>query len=216
MNEPCSSRLSAGQLEAVSGQCASVRRHHRHRSPDTPTARASIYSSLRRTRAPRQHDVRHPLFCGSALKTAETTAGTIPSKRNEGMKEIFIGNTLRKPTARARIWRAPTTLRSGNSVLVQVAGNGVGGSCPPCAPAKAGHHVIWRRSWSAECDAVLLLDLQRLAGTHPDEVALQLSEDHSHVRHRLAHRIRVSTGRRSICCDFCGSSEPLGPSRTST
>jgi len=36
MNQ-CSSRLSAGQLEAVSSQCASVRRHHRHLSPDTET-----------------------------------------------------------------------------------------------------------------------------------------------------------------------------------
>ena len=37
----------------------------------------------------------------------------------------------------------------------------------------AGHDIVWCRSWSAKRDAVLL-DLQRLAGTHPDEVALQL------------------------------------------
>ena len=41
MNEPCTRRLSAGQLGAVSGQCASVRRHHRHRSPDTLLAMTS-------------------------------------------------------------------------------------------------------------------------------------------------------------------------------
>ena len=41
---------------------------------------------------------------GSALKTAETTAGTIPSSMNDGMKHIISGNTLRTPTARARTW----------------------------------------------------------------------------------------------------------------
>jgi hypothetical protein len=65
----------------------------RTRRPPEPasTARSVV------PRGPRQHDVRHPPFCGSALKTAETTAGTIPSKRNEGMKEIIIGNTLHQP-----------------------------------------------------------------------------------------------------------------------
>jgi hypothetical protein len=35
--------------------------------------------------------------CGSALKTAETTTGTIPSIRNEGMTHIMSGSTLRTP-----------------------------------------------------------------------------------------------------------------------
>jgi hypothetical protein len=38
----------------------------------------------------------------NALKTADTTAGTIPSSMKEGMKQIIIGSTLRTPTARAR------------------------------------------------------------------------------------------------------------------
>jgi hypothetical protein len=48
---------------------------------------------------------------GSALKTAETTAGTIPSSMNDGMKHIISGNTLRTPTARARTW-SPLRLAS--------------------------------------------------------------------------------------------------------
>lgn len=80
------------------------------------------------------------------------------------------------------------TLRGRHSVLVQVAGNRVGGLALDALPHNAGHHIVWHRSWSAEPDAVLLLDLQRLAGTHPNEVALQLREDHSHMRHGLAHR----------------------------
>src|SRR6188472_3365414 len=43
----------------------------------------------------------------NALNTAETTAGTMPSSMNEGMKQIIIGSTLRTPTARARTWSAP-------------------------------------------------------------------------------------------------------------
>jgi hypothetical protein len=39
MNEPCSRRLPAGQLEAVSGQCASVRRHPRPESGHRDRAR---------------------------------------------------------------------------------------------------------------------------------------------------------------------------------
>ncbi len=42
-----------------------------------------------------------------ALKMAETTAGTIPSNMNEGMKHVIIGNTLRTPTALAVTCRAP-------------------------------------------------------------------------------------------------------------
>jgi hypothetical protein len=74
-------------------------------------------------------------------------------------------------------------LRSRHSVLVQVPADAL-----RTLPQKAGHHVAWRRSWSAERYAVLLLDLQRLASARLDEVTLQLREDHSHVPHRLAHR----------------------------
>jgi hypothetical protein len=38
----------------------------------------------------------------NALKTADTTAGTMPSSMKEGMKQSIIGSTLRTPTARAR------------------------------------------------------------------------------------------------------------------
>jgi hypothetical protein len=86
-----------GQLEAVSGQCASVRPHHRHRSPDRrPSEPASTARSVV-PRGPRQHDVRRPPFCASSLKTAETTTGTMPSKTNEGMNDIMCGSTLRTP-----------------------------------------------------------------------------------------------------------------------
>ena len=36
-------------------------------------------------------DAAHP----NALKTADTTAGTMPSSMKEGMKQIIIGSTLR-------------------------------------------------------------------------------------------------------------------------
>jgi hypothetical protein len=50
----------------------------------------------------------------------------------------------------------------------------------------------WRRSWSAERYAVLLLDLQRLAGTRSDEVALQLGEHNGQCAIALPIGVRVS------------------------
>jgi hypothetical protein len=56
---------------------------------------------------------------------------------------------------------------------------------PRALPHNAGHHVVWRRPWSPEDDVVVASHSQRLARTASDEVALELSEDHSHVRHPL-------------------------------
>jgi hypothetical protein len=49
------------------------------------------------------------------------------------------------------------TLRRRHGVTVEVAGNGVRGLALDALAHDAGHHVVWRRSWSAERDAVLHL-----------------------------------------------------------
>src|SRR6476659_1005259 len=69
-----------------------------------------------------------------------------------------------------------------------------GGLALRALPHNAGHHVVWRRPWSAEDDTVVASHGQRLPRAASDEVALKLHEDHSHVRHRLAHR-RAWSGR---------------------
>jgi hypothetical protein len=68
----------------------------------------------------------------------------------------------------------------------------------------------------AEYYAVLLLDLQRLAGTHPDDVALQFGENHRQVRHRLAHRLRVSMPISvTISRQPCSSDRRTRPAKSS-
>src|SRR5512133_1002184 len=49
----------------------------------------------------------HQSGSSKGLKMAETTAGTIPSSMNEGIKHAIIGSTLRTPTALALTWSAP-------------------------------------------------------------------------------------------------------------
>jgi hypothetical protein len=79
----------------------------------------------------------------------------------------------------------------------------------------------WRRPWSPEDDTVVASHGQRIPRAASDEVALELREDHSHVRHRLPigvpHRVVPSQGRRRLTrLPFPGWCRPrLGGSRGS-
>jgi hypothetical protein len=88
MNEPCSRRLPAGRLEAVSGQCASVRRHHRHRSPDTETVLAFTLGQD----SQRIHKLMHvavtspvvPIYSGDKQRANHRSELAIPAARSTG------------------------------------------------------------------------------------------------------------------------------------